>query len=239
MVPALLAFADVLRERTSALIELPDGERAHDRGGARRALVGVQLLPRRPRSRIVMNSDVHTTAADLVTLAAHEAYPGHHTEHAVKEQRLVRERGMWEEAIQLVPTPQSLVGEGIAESASRCSSTQSWRKSSRPRSQPRVSTPISGIGPCDQPRPAALPGNRPRHRPADPRARRLGGRGQRPFPRSGRLRRRSAPRARSGSPPTPPGVPTRSPTPPGARSAPATWETTPRASRRSSPSRFA
>ena len=62
-----------------------------------------------------MNSDVHTTAADLVMLAAHEAYPGHHTEHAAKEQRLTRERGFWEESIQLVPTPQALVSEGIAE----------------------------------------------------------------------------------------------------------------------------
>ena len=67
------------------------------------------------RSRVVVNSDQQTTAADLVTLAAHEAYPGHHTERVVKEQLLVRDQGFLEESIQLVPTPQSLVGEGIAE----------------------------------------------------------------------------------------------------------------------------
>ena len=67
------------------------------------------------RSRVVVNSDQQTTAADLVTLAAHEVYPGHHTERVVKEQLLVREQGLLEESIQLVPTPQSLVGEGIAE----------------------------------------------------------------------------------------------------------------------------
>jgi hypothetical protein len=66
-------------------------------------------------SRIVMNSDQATTAADLVTLASHEAYPGHHTEHAVKEQLLVRDQGYLEESLQLVPTPQALVSEGIAE----------------------------------------------------------------------------------------------------------------------------
>ena len=67
------------------------------------------------RSRVVVNSDQQTTAADLVTLAAHEAFPGHHTDRVVKEQLLVREQGFLEESIQLVPTPQSLVGEGIAE----------------------------------------------------------------------------------------------------------------------------
>ena len=67
------------------------------------------------RSRVVVNSDQQTTAADLVTLAAHEVYPGHHTDRVVKEQLLVRDQGFLEESIQLVPTPQSLVGEGIAE----------------------------------------------------------------------------------------------------------------------------
>ena len=77
--------------------------------------MGVQLLPRRSPQPVVVNSDQQTTAADLVTLAAHEAYPGHHTEHVVKEQLLVRDQGFLEESIQLVPTPQSLVSEGIAE----------------------------------------------------------------------------------------------------------------------------
>jgi hypothetical protein len=44
----------------------------------------------------------------------HETYPGHHTERACKEQTLVRDRGLLEETIVMVPTPQSLVAEGIA-----------------------------------------------------------------------------------------------------------------------------
>jgi hypothetical protein len=62
-----------------------------------------------------LNIDVPTTARDLIHLAAHEVYPGHHTEHAVKEQLLLRDRGAIEEGIQLVPTPQAVVSEGIAE----------------------------------------------------------------------------------------------------------------------------
>ena len=63
----------------------------------------------------MLNVDVPTTGFDLIDLAAHEVYPGHHTEHAVKEQLLVKDRGSVEEAIQLVPTPQALLSEGIAE----------------------------------------------------------------------------------------------------------------------------
>ena len=54
---------------------------------------------------------------DMLHLAIHEGYPGHHAERCIKEQLLVRERGMLEETIVLVPTPQSLVAEGIAELA--------------------------------------------------------------------------------------------------------------------------
>ena len=42
-------------------------------------------------------------------------YPGHHTEHAVKEHLLVRERRRLEESIPMVPTPAALVSEGLAE----------------------------------------------------------------------------------------------------------------------------
>jgi hypothetical protein len=50
-------------------------------------------------------------------LAIHETYAGHHTERCCKEQGLVREQGRLEEAIVMVPTPQSLVSEGIASLA--------------------------------------------------------------------------------------------------------------------------
>ena len=115
MVPALRALIAVLRTRTETLVALPDGEQlvveeVHDEPWWAFNYYLGDL-----RSRVVVNSDQQTTAADLVTLAAHEAFPGHHTDRVVKEQLLVREQGYLEESIQLVPTPQSLVGEGIAE----------------------------------------------------------------------------------------------------------------------------
>jgi hypothetical protein len=50
-----------------------------------------------------------------VRIVAHETYPGHHTEHAWKEQRLVRERGLVEESLRMIGTPQATISEGIAE----------------------------------------------------------------------------------------------------------------------------
>ena len=98
------------RERAATVVELPEGES-----------VALEPVTDEPwwafnyylgdlRSRVVLNIDVPTTGVDLLHLAAHEVYPGHHTEHAVKEHLL----GV-EERIQLVPTPQAVLSEGIAE----------------------------------------------------------------------------------------------------------------------------
>jgi hypothetical protein len=48
-------------------------------------------------------------------LVAHEAYPGHHTEHSRKEVGLVRGRRWQEETIFLVGTPQCTLAEGLAD----------------------------------------------------------------------------------------------------------------------------
>jgi hypothetical protein len=67
------------------------------------------------RSRVVANLDLPMPAADLVLLAPHETYPGHHTERSWKERLLVEGEGRLEETIVLIPTPQSVISEGIAE----------------------------------------------------------------------------------------------------------------------------
>jgi hypothetical protein len=69
------------------------------------------------RSRIAVNADLSMSAMELLVLAIHETYPGHHTERCCKDHLLVRERGLLEETLVLAPTPQSLVTEGIAKLA--------------------------------------------------------------------------------------------------------------------------
>src|SRR5664280_1641094 len=46
---------------------------------------------------------------------AHETYPGHHTEHCRKDQRLVATGGRLEHTIFLVNTPECLMAEGLAD----------------------------------------------------------------------------------------------------------------------------
>jgi hypothetical protein len=115
-VPVLEDLLPLLRARTEAvLVDLPAGE-----------AVTLQPVSDEPwwafnyylgdlHSRVVLNIDVPTTGTDLIHLVSHEVFPGHHTEHAVKEQVLIRDQGKIEEAIQLVPTPQAVLSEGIAE----------------------------------------------------------------------------------------------------------------------------
>jgi hypothetical protein len=69
------------------------------------------------RSRIALNITLPMSALELLILTLHETYPGHHTERCSKEHLLVRGRGLLEETLVLVPTPQTLVTEGIAKLA--------------------------------------------------------------------------------------------------------------------------
>lgn len=112
---AIAALVEELRARTARLFGLPEGER-----------VDVELVSGKPwsgfnyylgglRSRVAVNVDLPVLSTSLPHLVAHEAYPGHHSEHSTKEVRLVRRRGWWEESIFLVGTPQCLVSEGLAD----------------------------------------------------------------------------------------------------------------------------
>lgn len=105
----------VLRSCTLALLDLPAGETLSLEPVSEEPWWAFNYYLGNLASRVVLNTDVPTTGLDLLRLAGHEAYPGHHTEHALKEQLLIVEEGRIEEGIQLVPTPQAVLSEGIAE----------------------------------------------------------------------------------------------------------------------------
>jgi len=113
----IAAVIEEARAWTRGLVELPDGEG-----------VVLEIVRDKPwlascsylgdfRSRIAVNVDLPMSALELLRLTMHETYPGHHAERCSKEHLLVRGRGLLEETLVLVPTPQSLVSEGIAELA--------------------------------------------------------------------------------------------------------------------------
>jgi hypothetical protein len=111
------AAIEVARTATRGLVELPDGEGVEVEAVRDVPWMAFCAYAGGGRSRISVNADLPMPAMDLLTLAIHETYPGHHTERACKEQLLVRGRGLLEETIVLVPTVQSLVSEGIAKLA--------------------------------------------------------------------------------------------------------------------------
>jgi len=106
-----------LRRRASARFPLPAGESFE-----------LQLVRNEPwaaynwylgdyRSRIDVNIDRPLYVTSLVDLMAHEGYPGHHTDHALKEEKLVRERGYLEFSAALLYAPSAVLAEGIGTRA--------------------------------------------------------------------------------------------------------------------------
>lgn len=116
MLPVFDLAAQETRRRTVALFDLPPGEE-----------VSLELVKDKPwraynwylgghRSRIDLNIDLPPRLYGTMSVVAHEAYPGHHTEHAMKEYLLYQQEGRAEHAIQVL-APEAVLAEGIAESA--------------------------------------------------------------------------------------------------------------------------
>jgi hypothetical protein len=113
------AVIEEARAQTRDLVELPDGEGVvlevvHDE-----PWLGFNFYLGDLRGRVAINGDLPMSAMELLILAIHETYPGHQAERAGKEHTLVRGRGLLEETLVLVPTPQSLISEGIGGLAPR------------------------------------------------------------------------------------------------------------------------
>lgn len=105
-----------LRERTRRLVVLPDDETIEISMVSDQPWSGYNWYLGRARSRVDLNTDLPMYAYRLTDLLAHEGYPGHHTEHLLKE-RLYTEQGFGEHALQLINTPECLISEGIATTA--------------------------------------------------------------------------------------------------------------------------
>ena len=112
---AVDSLADSLRDRTRELFGLPDGEHIEFELVTDEPWSGFNYYLGDLQSRVAINTDLPVLSTGLAHLVAHEAYPGHHTEHTRKEVGLVRRRRWWEESIFLVGTPQCLLAEGLAD----------------------------------------------------------------------------------------------------------------------------
>lgn len=112
--PLLHAIVAELRRRTQARFPLPAGESFELRIVADQPWSAYNWYLGDFRSRIDVNTDLPLHVTGLVDVMAHEGYPGHHTEHVLKEARLARERGYLEFCVTPLYGPFCMVAEGIA-----------------------------------------------------------------------------------------------------------------------------
>jgi hypothetical protein len=112
---AIASLAEDLRERTHRLFGLSDGEHIDFELVRDKPWSGFNTYLGDLHSRVDINTDLPVLSLSLAHLVAHEAYPGHHTEHTRKEVGLVRRLHREEECIFLVGTPQCVLAEGLAD----------------------------------------------------------------------------------------------------------------------------
>ena len=104
-----------LRTRTAQGFGLPAGESVEYEIVDNRAWSGFNSYRGDFRSRVSLNVAQGHRVSTLAHLVAHEAYPGHHTEHCRKEAGAIRVGGQWEQSMFVLNTPQCVVAEGLAE----------------------------------------------------------------------------------------------------------------------------
>lgn len=114
---AVHTMAEAFRERTASTFGLPEGEHVEFELVSDEPWSGFNYYEGGLRSRVAINTDLPVSSTAIGHLVAHEAYPGHHTEHCRKEVGLVHQRRQLEESIFLVGTPQCLLAEGLADLA--------------------------------------------------------------------------------------------------------------------------
>lgn len=68
-------------------------------------------------SLIQVNLDFPVRVYELMNLACHEGYPGHHSHHALLERHLLRDRGWLEHSVYALFSPHALTSEGVASVA--------------------------------------------------------------------------------------------------------------------------
>ncbi|MDQ3735670.1 MAG: DUF885 domain-containing protein [Actinomycetota bacterium] len=77
-------------------------------------------------SDVAINADLPHRLTQLPHLVAHESYPGHHTEHCRKEERLVAGHQHLEHTVFLVNTPECLMAEGLADLGIKVTVGDAW-----------------------------------------------------------------------------------------------------------------
>ncbi len=119
-------LSSALRDVVRAGYGLPEGEAVEYQIVTDEPWSGFNYYLGGFRSRVAINADLPHRLSQLPHLVAHEAYPGHHTEHCRKERGLVGAGGRLEHTVFLVNTPECLVAEGLADLGIPASISAGW-----------------------------------------------------------------------------------------------------------------
>jgi len=112
---AVHALSSALRDRVRGSYGLPEAETVTYEVVTDKPWSGFNYYEGDYRSRVAINADLPHRLSQLPHLVAHEAYPGHHTEHCRKEMGLVERDHHLEHTVFLVNTPECLMAEGLAD----------------------------------------------------------------------------------------------------------------------------
>ncbi len=105
-------FGDILPEKERILIELVD-----DKNDDKAKWAYYEWYLGNFQSRLEVNPKYNVYWSGFLSVAAHEGYPGHHTEFVVKEKNLYCELSQFEHSILLLKSPTLVICEGIADLA--------------------------------------------------------------------------------------------------------------------------
>lgn len=117
VLPLLEIARDETRRRTLTLTDLPKDENVEVRLTNNQPWGAYNWYKGYGHSLIEFNTDIPFQIPNLINTFAHEGYPGHHTEHVLKEELLYRQKGYAEQAATLLHSPSAVISEGIATTA--------------------------------------------------------------------------------------------------------------------------
>ncbi|GAA3172352.1 hypothetical protein GCM10010531_27280 [Blastococcus jejuensis] len=123
---AVHALSSALRDTVRGQYGLPEVETVRYEVVTDQPWSGFNYYEGDYRSRVAINADLPHRLSHLPHLVAHEAYPGHHTEHCRKERGLVERAARTEHTIFLVNTPECLMAEGLADLGIEASVGGDW-----------------------------------------------------------------------------------------------------------------
>jgi len=111
-----MALAET-RRRTATMVDLVPGESVELRLTSDQPWTAYNWYQGNAHSLVEFNTDIPIPIISILGTMAHEAYPGHHTEAMLKEQRLIKQSSYLEFCSALLHSPSAVIAEGIATTA--------------------------------------------------------------------------------------------------------------------------